>query len=70
MRNNRKWCLIPMTVLLLMSLASAKPRKKQPVPEGGTSLVYVLGAGMTCLGAVAVRVRSARQKSSQSFKQS
>jgi hypothetical protein len=58
---NRKWWLTVMAVLLLIPAASAKP-KKRPVPEGGSALVYVLGAGMTCLGAMAVRSRSARPK--------
>ncbi|HEV2732570.1 MAG TPA: hypothetical protein VGV15_21270 [Terriglobales bacterium] len=57
-----KWWLVPMAVLLLMPLASAKPKDKTRVPEGGSTLVYVLGAGMTCLSAMAVRARSARQK--------
>ena len=29
------------------------------VPEGGSSLVYLLGAGVTCLGAMLVRSRIA-----------
>jgi hypothetical protein len=35
-----------------------------PVPEGGSSLVYVLGAGVTCLGAMLVRSRVAKPKES------
>jgi|ERR1022692_2116433 hypothetical protein len=34
------------------------------VPEGGSSLVYVLGAGVTCLGAILVRARSVKPKKS------
>jgi hypothetical protein len=70
MRNtNRKWWLAVMAVLLLMPVASAEPKDKKhhhrhSVPEGGSALVYVLGAGMTCLGAMAVRARSARPKQS------
>jgi hypothetical protein len=66
MRNiNRKWWLTMMAVLLLMPVASAKPKpKKHYLPEGGSALVYVLGAGLTCLGAMAVRARSARPKQS------
>jgi hypothetical protein len=64
MKNiNRKWWLTSMAVLLLIPVATAKPKpKKHAVPEGGSALVYVLGAGMTCLGAMAVRARSARPK--------
>lgn len=67
MRNSRKWWLPVMAVLLLMPVAFAKPKpkpEKQHVPEGGSALVYVLGAGMTCLGAMAARARFARPKQS------
>ena len=63
-----KWWLTFVALLLLVPVASAgavKPKPKQPprsVPEGGSALVYVLGAGMTCLGAMVVRSRSARPK--------
>jgi hypothetical protein len=64
MRNiNRKWWLPVLAALLLMPVAFAKPKpEKQHVPEGGSALVYVLGAGMTCLGAMGVRARLARPK--------
>ncbi len=60
---NRKWWLTLMAVLLLMPVAFAnlKP-KKLHVPEGGSALVYVLGAGVTCLGAMALRSRSGKPK--------
>jgi hypothetical protein len=67
MKNiNRKWWLTVLAVLLLIPVASAKPKDKpkKSVPEGGSALVYVLGAGITCLGAMAVRSRSARPKQS------
>jgi len=73
---NRKWWL----ALALLSLASTtacpvedaeKPKnnhqqskKYRTVPEGGSSLVYVLGAGVTCLGAMLVRYRSVKPKES------
>ena len=37
---------------------------QQQVPEGGSSLVYVLGAGITCLGALLVRSRIAKPRAS------
>jgi hypothetical protein len=30
------------------------------VPEGGSAAIYLLGAGVTCLGAMFVRARSAQ----------
>jgi hypothetical protein len=72
---NRKWWLTSIALLLLLPAAFAKPenshqRHRQSladppaltVPEGGSALVYVVGAGITCLGAMVVRSRSARPK--------
>jgi len=65
---NRKWWLTSMALLLLVPVASAAVMKPKPrprrwnVPEGGSALVYVLGAGATCLGAMVVRSRSAKPK--------
>lgn len=68
---SRKWWLTSLAFLLLMPAASAgvlKPKPKDPprtsVPEGGSALVYVLGAGITCLGAIVVRSRTARPETS------
>ena len=69
----RKWWLTSIALLLLLPAASATmlPLKSHPrhrhgwnVPEGGSALVYVVGAGITCLGAMVVRSRSARPKQS------
>lgn len=66
--NEGKWWLTFLALLLLVPIAPAglvKPKHKHPprsVPEGGSALVYVLGAGVTCLGAMVVRSRSARPK--------
>jgi hypothetical protein len=67
---NRK-CLLAAVVLLCMAPASfaSKPYKDkdgkcrpgvncQQVPEGGSAAIYLLGAGITCLGAMFVRSRS------------
>jgi hypothetical protein len=72
---NRKWCLA--LVLLCLAATTACPTQDEAtlknnqrskenlkVPEGGSSLVYVLGAGVTCLGAMLVRSRSAKPKKS------
>ena len=73
---NRKWWLTAMALLLLAPVASATVLRPKPtplpppplrrcnVPEGGSALVYVLGAGVTCLGAMVVRSRSARPEQS------
>jgi hypothetical protein len=70
-----KWWLGVATFILLTPLLSiAQPghdhhgnngcngrdRDCLPVPEGGSSMVYILGAGVTCLGAVFVRSRLAK----------
>jgi hypothetical protein len=36
-------------------------REKCQVPEGGTAVVYLLGAGAVCLGAIAIRSRAAQR---------
>jgi hypothetical protein len=37
-----------------------KGRNCQQVPEGGSAAVYLLGAGITCLGAMFIRSRASR----------
>ena len=45
------------------TLPKHKPKPRNwNVPEGGSALVYVVGAGITCLGAMVVRSREARPK--------
>jgi hypothetical protein len=76
MRNmNGKWlvglvfflCLAPASFALpnqgdLRRGIPMRPKNFQPltVPEGGSSLIYVLGAGLICLGGMLVRT-NARQ---------
>jgi hypothetical protein len=66
----RRWWLTPIALLLLLPAASATPShpKVKPrhwkVSEGGSALVYVVGAGVMCLGAMVVRSRSAKLKQS------
>jgi hypothetical protein len=73
--KNRKWWLAVVALLCLAPAAFPvqdhnnvrKGRENfQPVtvPEGGSSLVYVLGAGVTCLGAMLLRSRVAKTKES------
>jgi hypothetical protein len=71
---NRKWWLTLAALLYLAPATFAikdhnNLRRGEPlplqhfqpltVPEGGSSLVYVLGAGVICLGAMLVRSRIA-----------
>jgi hypothetical protein len=62
---HRKWWLAVAALLCLAPAVSAvesnKPTTK-PVPEGGSAAVYLLAAGITCLGAMVVRSRFARPK--------
>jgi hypothetical protein len=78
MKNtNRKWWLgllaflcFASTTFAVQDEAKKKCDDKHPknctaqVSEGGSSLVYLLGAGITCLGAMLVRSRLAKRKSS------
>jgi len=71
---NRKWwlalvvllCLAPSTFAAKDEAQTKKCDAKHPkncamqVPEGSSSLVYVLGVGVTCLGAMLLRSRVAR----------
>jgi hypothetical protein len=34
----------------------------QKVPEGGSAAIYLLGAGITCLGAMLIRYRETKPK--------
>jgi hypothetical protein len=66
MKNvHRKWWLGVVVILCLVPAATAvqndKPNHHQ-LPEGGSALVYLLGAGITCLGAMVVRSRFATPK--------
>ena len=72
----RKWwlalpllCLAPITTFAGQEQSKLRDhhnyqKARVPVPEGGSSLVYVLGAGVACLGAMLVRLRSAKPKES------
>jgi hypothetical protein len=69
--NRKSWLTLVALLLVApaafatVSSTSHRQRSKHwNVPEGGSALVYVVGAGITCLGAMAVRSRSARPKQS------
>lgn len=69
-----KWSLVLAFICLVPITLSAKQNKDrgcdhnprgqkcQQVPEGGSSAIYVLGAGVTCLGAMFVRSRGAKPR--------
>jgi len=66
---SKKWLLALVALCLLPATLTAKPkyredrcrpaweRRCRAVPEGGSGLVYLLGAGITCAGAVLIRSR-------------
>ncbi len=69
MKDLSRKFLLAAIVLLCLTPASfaAKPnrdrcqdgrRNCRPVPEGGAAAIYLLGAGLTCLGAMLVRSRA------------
>ena len=54
-------CMAPTAALARPQQDRCRPgRRCQPVPEGGSAIVYLVGAGMTCLGAMVVRSRAAK----------
>jgi hypothetical protein len=71
--NKAKWLLAAVVICCLAPAASAErerggrdryrgcdPRRDkhcQQVPEGGSTAIYLLGAGLTCVGAMFVRSR-------------
>jgi len=73
----RKWFLVSSLLLCLAPLSFAldhgpdenkdkgkcKPHDNcyQNVPEGGSPAMYLLAAGLTCLGAMSIRPRSTKQ---------
>jgi hypothetical protein len=72
MKTNRKLLLAALFLMCLAPASFAgKPGKErdrgcdpkrdrrcQQVPEGGSAAIYLLGAGITCLGAIVIRSRS------------
>jgi len=70
---NGKWWLALVALLCLAPSAfAAKPRVGRcddrrnrdcrPVPEGGSGMIYLLGAGITCAGAILIRSRESKPK--------
>jgi len=73
-RRSAKWSLAMTALLLLTPALSAarhpekgkgcrdydRDQKCRQVPEGGSTAAYLLGAGVICLGAMAVRSRLAK----------
>jgi hypothetical protein len=72
-KNNSKGKWLPAFVVVccLSSAAFAKSGKCEPrkncvqVPDGGSAAVYLLGAGLTCVGAMFVRSRLAKPAQEQ-----
>jgi hypothetical protein len=72
MKSWNRRCLLATVILLSLVPASfavrpnrdkkcddRREKKCRQVPEGGSAVVYLLGAGITCLGAMVVRSRTA-----------
>jgi hypothetical protein len=72
--KNGKWLLAVVALCCLAPAAFATPATpplpcatcKAPVqvPEGGSTAIYLLGAGLTCFGAVFLRSRLAKRTQS------
>jgi hypothetical protein len=66
----RKWwlgaalllCLVPSSFAVKPDHHKCKPDSKcRQVPEGGSAAIYLLGAGVTCLGAMFIRSRASKR---------
>jgi len=74
MKSLSRKCLLAVVALLCITPASFanRPYKDkdkcrqgvncQKVPEGGSAAIYLLGAGITCLGAMLIRSRETKPK--------
>jgi len=73
--NLKRWlavalfCLVPITALAGSERSKPRDHHQRPantlrVPEGGSSLEYMLGVGLACVGAILVRSRTANLKQS------
>jgi hypothetical protein len=62
--KNGKWWLAAVVICCLAPAAFAHPesrkKPKQQVPEGGSTAIYLLGAGLTCFGAMFLRSKLAK----------
>ena len=70
--KNRKWLLAVVALCCLVPAALAdrdhdhgcddrhSRRDCQKAPEGGSTAIYLLGAGLTCVGAMFLRSRLAK----------
>jgi hypothetical protein len=69
--NQKRWlalaflCLAPISAFAGQEKPKPRNHHERPanertvqVPEGGSALVYLLGAGVTCMGAMLIRSRS------------
>jgi hypothetical protein len=77
MKNtSRKWLLAGAVLCVFIPTAFANQgrgcdphylrgcQQQQPMPEGGSSAIYLLGAGLTCFGAIFLRSRVTKRAQS------
>jgi len=68
--KNGKWLLAVVAACCLAPAAFATSATPAPcatckaVPEGGSTAIYLLGAGLTCFGAMFLRSRLAKRTQS------
>ena len=68
MKSSSRKLFLAVLLLCVVPTAFARPkdekcghghdRRCEQVPEGGSAAIYLLGAGITCLGAMVIRSRS------------
>jgi hypothetical protein len=64
--NLKSWliaglCLVPAAFAGVCPTAVPTSAPCLKAPEGGSALAYVLGAGITCIGAMLIRFRAIRK---------
>lgn len=72
-----RWWLVPVAIMLFSGVSAAAPwgggakgcgfhdfQKCRQVADGGSAAVYLLGVGVTCLGAIFVGSRFAKRRAS------
>jgi hypothetical protein len=65
-KRNTQWLLAAVAIgLAPAAFAVDKVTKVMKVPEGGSTVIYVIGAGLACFGAMFLRSKLAKPAKSK-----